>query len=252
MRLLNPQQINLYVYAVNNPFSYLDATGAEVAQLGKESEEDIKRKIKEKEQLLGKDKKNESLKADIASLKQTLSFVQEGNKVIGAWLQALKDRGEDNGLTLSDFKISTNPTDDLVKVAKAAGKSQDFIDIGKYEWGQSGTTATVIGKDIYILRPSSQYQISLGALNGQTVVGPDGVGDVPKGDIFIVGGSALRHEQDHRDNGATETTAYTNQINLLDRINQSKKPFQNQKYFAQVKRGYQNLLKEYQSREGIK
>lgn len=249
-RIINPQRLNLYVYAVNNPFAYIDKEGEEVVQLGEDSEKKIKAQIKEKEAQIKKDKNNEVLKAELIALRQTLSIVQEGNRVVGAWLDALKARGEDQGLTLADFKATTNPVDDLTEIAKSKGKSNDYISIGRYEWGQTGTTATVIDKDIYVLTTSSQYNITLGTLNGQVASSPD-TGEIPNGDLYLVGGSTLLHEKDHRDNRATETTAYTNQIKFLDRMN-TNKPFKNQKYFKKIKEGYQNLLNYYQTREGVK
>ena len=41
-------------------------------------------------------------------------------------------------------------------------------------------------------------------------------------DIYLHGGSILLHEKDHRDSGTDEVTAYTNQINFLDRMKQKK------------------------------
>jgi RHS repeat-associated protein len=251
-RMVNPQMINLYVYAVNNPFSYIDSNGQENVQLGEDSEKKIKADLEAKKKELKADKKNETLKAEKKALETSLNAVREGNRVVGAWLQALKDRGEDNGMQLSDYTFSTNPQVDLATAARADGRSEATIaNEGQYwQGGENGAVGTVIGGKIYILNNSNVYQNSLAGSGTY-----EGFGFVGAGDLSIIGGSYLRHEKDHTSNpkvGRSEFRAFSNQFELLTKINTSNKPFQNQKYFKDISNGIQRRIAEAKSAEGIK
>jgi hypothetical protein len=238
-RLVNPQMINLYVYAVNNPFSYTDSDGEKPYQLGQASLDSIKKSIKDTEALLKKDKKNQGLIDQLASLKNDRDIVTVGNKVVGAWLKALTKAGEDQGMKIEDFKIATDPVNDLtaaVQTAKAQGLEGGNInlDAGKLLWGMRSTTGSVVGNDVYILTPSDTYQEAARLIATGDAVSINGK-EVPNSDVFLFGGSALLHEEDHRRNKSNEVSAYGVQINFLTNMD-ARKQFKNQDYLNGIKK----------------
>jgi RHS repeat-associated protein len=254
-RVVNPQLINLYAYAANNPFAYLDPSGEENIRLGADSERAIKEELKKAKAALKESSEDATLKAQVKSLETRLQAVQQGNKVVGAWLDQMKSRGQDNGMQLSDFTLSTDPANDLAQATRDANpglsasqkKDQEEI-IALQNWsGNNPDVGATIGGKIYILSTSRQF---IATANGGAYT--EKAGNIGIGDLATAGGTFLRHEQDHKNGIRSEYRAYSNQLLLLDSINASKKPFANQKYFQQLRQGIQYHANEAKKREGIK
>jgi RHS repeat-associated protein len=198
----SPQLWNLYNYAGNNPLAYTDPTGMELVQLGQHTDEEIKRRqaeIKQQRQDLKKDKSisNDERKAQEKALKaenNTLGLEMEGNRVGNALLASLDAKGERNGLKLSDLTFSTDSKHDFdqdKRVSDDPGKGAGMFVLNGYS------------RQIYLNRKSSDYSLYE---SGDS----DGV---------LYGGTALRHEQVHRDNyprgDTSEHAAYSLQLKLL-------------------------------------
>lgn len=198
----NPQGWNLYVYVGNNPLAFTDPFGMERVKLGRHTEEEINKRLKEVNDeidKIGKTKnKTEEQKKEQAKLKAertTLEIEKEGNKVVGSLLKSLESKGELNGLKLTDFTVSTDSKNDFNDDARISDNP------GK---GAAAFVLKGYSQEIFINTKSSDYALWKS-------------GDA---DGVLYGGTALRHEQVHRDNrgdSGSEKAAYTEQLKILQK-----------------------------------
>jgi hypothetical protein len=175
----------------------------ERVRLGQHTDEEIKKRLKvvnEEIDRIGKIKnKTEDLKKEQDKLKAertTLGIEKEGNEVVSSLLKSLDSKSELNGLKLSDFTVSTdsrNDFNDEPKISDDPGKGAAAFVLNGYS------------REIFINTRSSDYALWKSG-------GPDAV---------LYGGTALRHEQVHRDNyprgDSSEQAAYTEQLRILQK-----------------------------------
>ncbi len=223
-RVYNPQIWNSYSYVGNNPLNFTDPNGMERIQLGRDEadiEKDIeakqarkkeleaqKKALKQEKKTLSKDE-YKSRKASINNeIKQTNSSINTlnvelaGTKMVNTMLQHLRDKGEDQGLQLSDFSVSTDPKNDFPDA-----KFKGIGNINAFVLHRNGQPA--YGGQIFINAKGPLYR---GAING-------GDGGTSK-DWLLYGASVLRHEKWHRDapthaDRISERLAYQAQLPIL-------------------------------------
>ncbi len=186
----------------NNPLAYTDPTGMELVPLGQHTDEEIKRKQAEIKQQLQDLKQNKSISKDerkaqeevLKAKNNTLGLEMEGNRVGNALLASLDAKGERNGLKLSDLTLSTDSKHDFdhdKRVGDNPGAGAGMFVLNGYS------------SAIFLNRKSSDYSLYKSS-------DADGV---------LYGGTALRHEQVHRDNyprgDSSEHAAYSLQLKLL-------------------------------------
>jgi RHS repeat-associated protein len=201
-RMINPQIWNLYSYVGNNPLSYIDPNGEELVKLGQHTDEEIKRRQQEIDQQLKSLKKDQSLTKDqrkeqeqkLKAEKKTLGLEREGNKAVGALLNALDKIGQRNGLALSDFTLSTDTKNDFKGFAtpdamKKLLNDQAFVIRDNPKFG--GT--------IYIRTEPAAGFYQLSQRNS---------------DFLYYGATSVRHEQEHL-LGRGEGPAYRVQDNVM-------------------------------------
>jgi RHS repeat-associated protein len=133
-RLLNPQQLNLYAYAVNNPLYFVDPSGMEVIKVTRSSQaidQEIQGIYDQMENYPADQPDIEETQARLSQLSQELS----ATRVAEAWVSQLEVRGEANGLKSTDLFVTTEPVKDLTQAAQQAGVSQadinhDLVQLG--------------------------------------------------------------------------------------------------------------------------
>jgi hypothetical protein len=193
----------LYAYVGNNPLSFTDPAGMEKVKLGQHTDEQIEKRLKtvnDEIDRIGKIKnKTAAQKADQDKFKAertTLGIEKEGNKIVGKILSVLDSKGELNGLKLTDFTVSTDSKNDF------NGDPRISDDPG------SGAAAFVLNgysKEIFINTKSNDYALWKSE----------------DADAILYGGTAIRHEQVHRDNypkgDSSEKAAYTEQLRILQK-----------------------------------
>ena len=200
-RMVNPQIWNLYNYVANNPLSFVDPTGEELVKLGQHTDQQIDEEIKRNNQqkkVIGNDKSltKDERKAQQKALdarNNTLRLEKEGNRVVGALLNALDKIGQRNNLSLSDFTLTTDTKNDFKADAtsdalKTLLNDQAFVIQNNAKYG--GT--------IYIRTEPSEGFYQLSQRNS---------------DFVFWGAGAVRHEQEHL-LGRGEGPAYRVQDNV--------------------------------------
>jgi RHS repeat-associated protein len=204
-KLTNPQSLNLYAFAQDNPESTPDLDGHELVKLGQHTDEQIKDRTKEidkqlKDKSLSKDAKS-ALKAE----KNTLGLEKEGNAAAGNYLKALDSVGERHGLQLSDITLTTDVKHDFSSV--------NLSDATKKGISSSLTAAFVLGNvsPIYLKTESDFYQ------------GNDSIGFGSPAERDDYGGTILRHEQSHT-SGASEHDAYSLQRQIWKKFRNDVSP----------------------------
>ncbi len=199
----NPQGWNLYAYVGNNPLAFTDPTGMERVKLGQHTDEEIDKRLKTVNdeidrigKIKGKTAEQKTEQDKLKAERTTLGIEKEGNKVVGGLLKNLESKGELNGLKLTDFTASTDSANDFKDEPRIVG------DPGK---GAAAFVLNGYSKEIFINTKSNDYALYK-------------AGDA---DSILYGGTALRHEQVHRDNypkgDSSEKAAYTVQLSILQK-----------------------------------
>jgi len=213
-RLLDPQRINLYEYARNNPLFYVDPNGQDIISLGR-SEDQINSDIDAiNKKLKGKRltaKQREKFTHQLDTLQQEL----EANKIVGQWLDALHSVGEGKDLKLSDLKVSTDARGDFLSMFGKQGYTKEEIEkaYGNTLFNPAIPAATLAGQ-IYVFTDRAIYKSA--AAGGFEL---PGFGNVPLGDINIYGASMLGHERYHKYFGVAEPPAQKESLRILMRFN---------------------------------
>jgi RHS repeat-associated protein len=217
-RLADPQTMNLYVYARNNPLAYIDPSGLDIIQLGRSAaaiNNDIAT-INEKLKGNLSEAERQKLQSQLTHLQQEL----QANLVIGEWLAKAQAKGELKDMKLSDLAVMTSPREDLTALYKAfndklpsksraSAKELAAIVDGAL---QNGTAqAVTIKGQIYVYTNGAAYKYPDG-FNHPTF------GDVPKSDVSIFGASLLGHERYHKMNGPDEPPAFNEEVRILDKF----------------------------------
>ena len=212
-RLFTPQMINLYVYAVNNPMKYIDPSGEENIQLGREEEDRLRAQIERLQESLSTTD-DPTVSDQIGALQARLSFLQEANIVVGAWLDSLRSTGQDGGLQLSDIMLSTDPGNDVTASFRAKYDEEgvnSFIEAAS----RGGIEGSVMDGKIWIPINSETYQQASGRgdPNKETFDTNFRYGDITKTEINAYAGTLLKHENDHRvRDSSDEVRAYRAQL----------------------------------------
>ncbi|MBK7704492.1 MAG: RHS repeat-associated core domain-containing protein [Acidobacteria bacterium] len=229
---LEPQLHNLYAYVGNNPMNASDPTGAFPVRLGRSISDINARKrdidkLKLRRDALKANKgglSNSEFKAQMKEIDNAikgtnvllgvLQFERQGNEVVSKMLGHLKDLGEDNGLILSDFTLSTDPQSDF--------SDSNFDDNNENAFVRRNKDGTLVSQQIYINAKGPMFQGAIGnSLEGTSE------------DWILYGASTLRHEQSHRDERnpelfRSEGAAYKTQEGILKRLGSK---FKSQSFF---------------------
>ncbi|MFZ5983202.1 MAG: RHS repeat domain-containing protein [Acidobacteriota bacterium] len=186
----NPQSWSLYSYVQGNPVNGNDPTGHALVQLGQHTDDKIKDRLKAiKQELKNKDLTKEQ-KAALKNEKSTLQTEREGNRVVGNMLAALDKTGQRNGLTLSNFTLTTDTRADFAGKATPQGMDK-LMGSGAFVLDKN----TGMGGTIFVRTEPENgfYQQSQS-----------------NSDYVYFGASALSHEQIHL-GGAGEYPAFRRQ-----------------------------------------
>ncbi|MET0649343.1 MAG: RHS repeat-associated core domain-containing protein [Pyrinomonadaceae bacterium] len=214
-RLLEPQGINLYAYAKNNPFSYVDPSGMDVIRLGR-SVDAINQDIASVQSKLKGDLSGDAKQA----LEKQLALLQtelKANEIIGAWLAAGQAVGELKDVKLSDLSIMTSPKEDMTNLyntmnqqlpQKSQSTSEQIQALISPALG-AGVQAVTVKGEIYIYADNGRaYSIAGG---GRHPV----FGDITPKDVSNFGASIIGHERHHKLRGAAEPPAFAEGLRIL-------------------------------------
>jgi RHS repeat-associated protein len=228
-RMVNPQVWNGYSYVGNNPLNATDPTGEELVRLGQHTDEEIKQRQKQIDQekkalkqdkSLSKDEGKEKEKA-LNAEKNTLNLEKEGNRVVGAFLKALDGVGQRNGLSLSDFTLTTDTKNDF----------------GKY--ATSDALKTLLNDQAFVIQSIPQFSGTI-YIRTQSV---DGFYQLSQQnpDYVYYGATAVRHEQEHL-LGRGEGPAYRVQDGMMHHFQNS---FQNRELYKDLDEALHDAIKKH-------
>jgi RHS repeat-associated protein len=212
VRQLDPQQINLYQYSRNNPLAYSDPTGMDIIRLGEHTDEEIKRRLAEIAAKLKQEGITEQQKADLEKESNNLMLEQEGNKIVSDLLQALDSIGERNGLKVSDFALSTDRNNDFKDFEAAAKTKKDKAGWAYFHRVDPFAFVVPGSKDIYFNTQNNSWKVLVIGKGISPIAG-----EITLPDLTKSYSTNLRHEQAHRDRQASERTAYTIQLRVLEK-----------------------------------
>lgn len=235
-----PQLLNLYSYVGNNPLAYHDPTGMKRIKLGR-SEPEILGDIDFVSNQLAQDNLSKDEWNDLMQQRRDLVAELEANQTVNAMLAELDAKRERNGLQASDFTLMTNPTSDLKELYSGKNKLSPAQERRMLATANTGEVfalvARGISREIFILANSSTYR----AIQQGYGYFPAPVGQVKRPDFIITGATNARHEQAHRDRGASERAAYTLQLRVLNQFGPGA--FANKEYYKLLKSYLENAAR---------
>jgi hypothetical protein len=187
----------------------------ELVRLGQHTDEEINKRIGEIDTALKQEGLTDRQKQALQSERKTLQIEQEGNRIVGGLLKKLDAAGERQGLRLSDFTVSTDPTNDFRSLYAARGFKGKALEAQLTE--NADAVAAVFrsqSKQIFINATTQFYKAI--AQQGDLVYPIYGRVELP--DVTVITATYLPHEKYHRDIAASERHAYQEQLRVLNKF----------------------------------
>jgi hypothetical protein len=201
----------------------------ELVRLGQHTDDEIKNRLDEIGKSLQQEGISDQQKSSLERERTTLQLERQGNQIVGDMLRSLDSIGQRQNLKLSDFTLSTDLKKDLPQFKASINKVTRG---GKREVG-----ALFFRGHGIIINGGSTYYKSIAA--GFGILPTKNLFDmlIPRQDIVVAQSTELVHERTHRDLGATERAAYTEQMRVLQQYGPGA--FRNESFYDYYRQGVQ-------------